>query len=213
MKMIIPAILTDNVKDLKLELDRIQGLSDWAQIDIMDGKFVNNISVSLEDIADNNMLKSFSLEAHLMVENPGLYFEQCEKSSIKRVIFQIEGTDDVERDLAEAGRLNLQKGLALKPETSLREVEPYINDLDVILLMSVEPGFQGQKFIEATLEKIKALRKMAPDITIEVDGGINSDNIKSVSDAGADYFVVGSELLKSKNIKETFEKLNSKIKK
>jgi ribulose-phosphate 3-epimerase len=211
MKKIIPSILTNNFADLEFRLKQIEELTDWVQIDILDGKFTNNMSISIEDIASANISKNLSVEAHLMVENPNQYFERCGASNIKRVIFHIEATDNADKLLDSVSKLKMQRGLALKPETSVDKVYPYINDLDVIVLMAVEPGFQGQKFIDTTLDKIKLLKKMAPNIKIEVDGGINLDNIQSISDAGADYFILGSALLKSDNIKETFEKLNNKI--
>ena len=211
MKKIIPAILTKNVADLKSNLGRLQGLTDWAQVDIMDGKFVNNISVSLDDVNRANIYKNLSLEAHLMVENPEKYFKQCQKGNIKRVIFHIEAAKDLKKLLDDIAGLGMQRGLALKPGTSINEIEPYIDSVDVILLMSVEPGFQGQKFIETTLDKIKALKKMAPNIAIEVDGGINLGNIKNISEAGADYLILGSALMNSGDIEENFKKLNEKI--
>ena len=142
MKKIIPAILTKNVADLKSNLGRLQGLTDWAQVDIMDGKFVNNISVSLDDVNRANIYKNLSLEAHLMVENPEKYFKQCQKGNIKRVIFHIEAAKDLKKLLDDIAGLGMQRGLALKPGTSINEIEPYIDSVDVILLMSVEPGFQ-----------------------------------------------------------------------
>lgn len=211
MKEIIIAILTKDVAELQSKLAKIQTLTTWVQIDIMDGKFVNNTTLTLEDIFNANIDKHFSLEAHLMVMHPETYFDQCQKANIKRVIFHIEAGDTKEI-LSLAQTFNFQKALALNPETPISKVMPYMGLVDVILLMSVNPGFGGQEFILQTLDKIRELRSLAPEVKIEVDGGINLDNIKMISDAGADYLVVGNGLFgaKDENIKEQFKNLSLK---
>jgi ribulose-phosphate 3-epimerase len=210
MKKIIPAILTKDIADLENKLGQIQGLANWVQIDIMDGTLVNNTSITIEDISRAKLTENFSLEAHLMVLHPETYFLQCQKSNIKRVIFHIEA-GNTKNILSKAQMFDFQKGLALNPETSIEKIIPYLGKIDVILLMSVNPGFGGQEFILETLDKIRELKKIAPKIKIEVDGGINIDNIKMISDAGADYFVMGSGLFKGEHIEEYFKELQLKI--
>lgn len=212
MKTIIPAILTNDLSDMESKLKKLQGLTNWVQIDIADGKFVNNTSVTLEDISKIDCIRDFFLEAHLMVKNPEIYFLACRAIKIKRVIFHYEAVDNFKKVLSEAEKFNFQKGIALNPKTPIEKIKPYVSKLDAILLMSVTPGFQGQKFIYKVLEKIKALKKIAPQVKIEVDGGVNLSNIKMISNAGADYIAVGSNLFESKNIKERLKKLQSKIK-
>lgn len=211
MKKIIPAILTKDTADLKNKLEQIRGLTDWVQIDIADGKFVNNTSVALENISHIKLIDDFSIEAHLMVLAPETYFLQCQKSKIKRVIFHIEAVDDVKKVLLKAEKFNFKKGLALNPKTPIKKIMPHIDEIELVVLMSVNPGLQGQKFILQTLDKIRELKKIAPQMKIEVDGGVNLGNIKMISDAGADYIVAGSNLFESKNIKERFKELQSKI--
>ena len=203
---IIPAILTKDIADLRHKFEQLQGLTDWVQIDIMDKTLVNNTSITLEDLSGVEIAKEFSLEAHLMVKNPIQYFEVCKRANIKRVVFHIEA-QDTKNILSKAESFGFERGLALNPETSVEKIIPYINQIDVVMLMSVNPGLQGQVFIEETLEKIKALRHLAPNLKIEVDGGVNIDNIKSVADTGADYAVVGSGLFTSENIKERLAQL------
>lgn len=223
VKKIIPAILTNNVADLQSKLQQVQGLTDWVQIDIMDGKFVDNTSISIEDVFKVKPIKDFSVEAHLMVQNPASYFLLCQENNIKRVIFHIE-TFDMKNALSQAQKFSFQKGLALNPETPIKEIIPYIDKIDVAVLMSVNPGLQGQEFILETLQKISELKKIAPRLPIEVDGGINLNNIKMISEAGADYLVVGSGLFAAsskavqphpgrevKDIKKHFEELKLKI--
>ena len=212
MKKIIPAILTKDIAELRSKLTQIQKLTDWAQIDIMDGKFVQNISIGLEDVSLVKIPEGIFLEAHLMVENPASYFTQCQQANIKRVIFHIEMDSDIKNVLLKAKSFNFQKGLALNPETPVEKIIPYINDIDVALLMSVHPGFGGQTFILNTLDKIRSLKKLVPHLKIEVDGGVNIDNIKAISDAGADYFIVGSGLFEAEDSKKQFENLQMKIK-
>ena len=145
-----------------------------------------------------------------MVDNPENYFLQCQKNNVKRVIFHIE-TKETKNILKEAKKFNFQIGIALNPKTPIVKVEPFINEINVAVLMSVNPGKQGQAFIKETLDKIKELKQLNSNIKIEVDGGINLENIKAVSNAGADYMVVGSGLFKSKNIIERFTQLELEI--
>ena len=210
MKKIIPAILTKDPAQLQSKLEKLRGIADWVQIDIMDGKFVDNTSVSLEDVAAAPAAKDFSLEAHLMVEAPKGYFAQCQQAGIKRVIFHAEA-GDMENVFFEAGSYNFRMGVALNPQTPIGKILPYVEKLDVVLLMSVNPGFGGQEFMPEVLDKIKELRQTLPDVKIEVDGGLNPDNVNIVSEAGADFLVVGSGLFDSENLQSRFELLQSKI--
>ncbi|MSU54256.1 MAG: ribulose-phosphate 3-epimerase [Candidatus Staskawiczbacteria bacterium] len=208
MSKIIPAILTKNIADLKNKLKQVQGLTDWVQIDIMDGVFVDNTSVTLEDIANLELARNVSIEIHLMVLHPETYFLKCQKADIKRVIFHIEAAADVKNVLVQARKFDFKIGLALNPKTPVKEIVPYLSQIDMALLMSVNPGLQGQKFIPETLNRIQGLRELAPQLTIEVDGGINLDAIKSVNTAGADYLVVGSSLFENENIPKRFKELS-----
>lgn len=210
MKKIIPAILTDNSEDLKNKLTQLKGLTDWVQIDIMDGKFVDNFSIQLEDL--DRMHSRFNLEIHLMVQNPEKYFGECQKARAKRVVFHFEAVQNLKRTLKEAGKFDFQIGIALNPETPIKKIKNYLNQIDLALLLTVHPGAQGQKFIPQVLDKIKELREISSKIKIGVDGGLNLFNIKKVAETDADYLVVGSGLLKSKNIKETIEQLKTAIK-
>lgn len=212
MKKVTPAILAENVVKLQHNLGQVEGLDAWVQVDITDGKFVDNTSVSLEDFFRVKLAESFSMEIemHLMVLHPQRYFLLCQENNVKRVVFHLEA-GDTENILAEAKKYNFQIGLALNPETPVEKVLPFINEIDVVLVMSVNPGRQGQTFIRQTLVKIQELKKLAPRVKIEVDGGINLENIKEVSDAGADYMVVGSGLLQAENIQERFKELQSRI--
>jgi len=208
MKKIIPAILTKDIAELEQKLQMLQGITDWVQIDIADGKFVGNTTIGVKEISRVANTGNFLLEAHLMVENPVDYFEACKKVNIKRVVFHVEA-GDTKANLSEAKKFDFEIGLAVNPETNVSEVLPYVQEVSVVLLMSVKPGFGGQDFMPEVVEKIQELKKLAPTIKIEVDGGINLENSKAVSEAGADYLIVGKGLFGTENIQERFKELVS----
>ncbi|MCH7759440.1 ribulose-phosphate 3-epimerase [Patescibacteria group bacterium] len=210
MKQVIPAILTDDFEDLKNKLKKIKNLADWVQIDIMDGRFVNNHSISLEDLKQAQTKSN--LEAHLMVLSPEKYLSQAKMAKVKRVIFHFEATKNILAILKKIAELGLKKGLALNPETEIKEIKPYLDTIDLVLLLAVQPGFGGQKFNVSVISKIKILKELAPEIKIEVDGGINLANIEEVAQAGADYLVVGTGLFKATDIKKRFKQLEQEIK-
>ena len=209
MKKIIPAILTNDPGDLKNKLDQIKGLTDWVHIDIMDGKFVNNVSVSLTDLA--NIQTNLFIEAHLMVLNPENYFTDCEQASVQRIIFHIEATSDAQSILQKMAHFDFQKGLALNPETAAENVNAYLDQIDVVLCMGVHAGFSGQEFILEILEKVSHIKQRVPQIKIGVDGGIKLSNIQQIAQAGSDYCAVNSALFETKDIKKSLKELQAKI--
>ena len=209
---IIPAILESNVKDFTDKLQKVYGLTDWVQIDIADGKFVNNKTFELKELQNIEILNSFFVEAHLMVESPENYFQDCQKLNFKRLIVHFEAVESLQKLLDLSKSFNFEIGIALNPQTPIESILNYLDKINTVVFLSVEPGFQGQKFIESTLEKIKKLKEINSKIKIEVDGGINMDNVKMVADAGADYLAVGSGLFDAKNVKERFVKLSEEIK-
>ena len=196
MPKIIPAILTNSVEDLRAKLRQIQGAVDWAQIDLMDGKFVNNASVSLKDLS--RIKTKIKLEAHLMVLRPEKLFPDCQKAKIKRVIFHFEAVKNLNEILRTTKKYNFQIGIALNPETAVSKIKPYLDKVNYILLLSVHPGFSSQKFIPLVLKKIKDLKKIAPQIKIGVDGGINAENVKQIAATGADYLMAASAVFSAR---------------
>ena len=209
MAEIIPAILTADPADLKTKLGKLEGLTNWVSIDIADGKFVANKTLAVSDLA--GIQTSLSLEIHLMVNEPEKYFDDCQKAKAKRVVFQLEAAAKADQVLAKAKEFDFAIGIALKPATALIEVSPYLDRIDAVLLLGVDPGWQGQEFIPQTLERIQRLKKMAAKVKIEVDGGINADNIKQVAQAGADILVVGSAIVKQPDFGRAIENLKRLI--
>lgn len=210
MPKLIPAILTDDLETLKTRLAALVGLTDWIQIDIMDGLFVPQTSISLEQLASLNA--NFSFDIHLMVNNPESYISGCRLANVKRVIFQLEGTNDPDALLDQLAGQTFETGIALRPQTPLGALEPWLDQIDTVLLLSVDPGKQGQTFIPETFEKIARLRQIAPQVTIEVDGGVNAENISAVASAGADLIVVGSAIMNAPDMAAAIDNLNRKIK-
>jgi ribulose-phosphate 3-epimerase len=199
MKPIIPAILTDNFFDFQQKLEKVESLSSWLQIDISDGKFTPNKTLSPNDLLPLKFKQN--LELHLMVFEPEKYFLTAEKLKVKRVIIHYEAIEkNIDKIFSKKYPFTL--GLALNPETEVEKILPYLSKINFILILGVTPGAQGQEFQENVLEKIKIIKKFSPKTIVEVDGGINETTIQKVNQAGADIFVVGSALLKAKEPKK-----------
>ena len=209
MQKIVPAILTADPEELRESLKVLRGQTKWVQIDIMDGKFVPNTSVNLFELGEASQF--FNLEIHLMVENPGKYLEDCKSIGAKRVIFHVEAAADPLAVLEKMEVCGFQKAIAINPPTPVSQIAPYVEKLDAVLVMSVNPGFQAQEFIPDVLSKIAEIRKFKQDVTIGLDGGVNSENIKSIFEAGADYVGVGSAIMKSSDPLAAFEELKELI--
>lgn len=197
MQRVVPAILTANPDELRESLKMLKGHTNWVQIDIMDGKFVPSTSINLFELGEASQF--FNLEIHLMVQAPAKYLEDCKSIGAKRVIFHLEAAQKPEAVIQKMEEYKFQKVMAINPPTHVSRLAPYIQKLDAVLVMSVNPGFQAQEFMPSVLVKISEIRKLKADILIGLDGGINSENIKRVFDAGADYVGVGSAITKSED--------------
>ena len=209
MQKIVPAILTDSAVDLAKKLKILAGNTQWVQIDIQDGLFVPNSSVELSQL--ERVSESFDYEIHLMVQNPAQYFDACQSVGAKRVIFHIEAALTPERMLQEMARYSFEWGLALNPETPLEGAKRWKQQIDSFLLLSVYPGKQGNEFLPAVLEKMKALKMFSPERLLGMDGGINAHNMRQAFEAGADYVVVGSSIWKSKDPIAALRKLEAMV--
>ncbi|QQG43583.1 MAG: ribulose-phosphate 3-epimerase [Candidatus Daviesbacteria bacterium] len=196
MIKIIPAILAtteEEYKDKLLELEKENCLKfDWVQIDFMDNKFVQNQSITPEIIA--KYPTQFQIEAQLMVEYPENWVDELVKIPVRRIVFPVEDTSGLRERISHIKNHGIKVGLSINPETDLETVEPYVGEIDIILVMSVNPGFGGQQFQPQAIEKVKEIKQKNWPITIEVDGGINKDVLESLEKAGADSVVIGSHL-------------------
>ena len=199
---ISPSILASDYANLQSELDRIS-TSDMIHIDVMDGHFVPNISIGAPVVAACKKVCNVPFDVHLMISNPLDYAEDFAKAGADIICFHTECYSDTEQTIDKILSLGKKAALAIKPATPIDEVVKYLDKISMVLVMTVEPGFGGQSFMESTMPKIEAIRKINPDIDIEVDGGINADTVKIAAKAGANVFVAGSAVFKSENPAET----------
>lgn len=199
---ISPSILASDYANLQSELERIS-TSDLIHVDVMDGHFVPNISIGAPVVASIKKVCNVPFDVHLMISNPIDYVEDFANAGADIICFHTECDSDVEKTVDKIISLGKKPALAIKPATPIDDVVKYLDKLSMVLVMTVEPGFGGQSFMESTMPKIEAIRKINPDIDIEVDGGINPETIKIASRAGANVFVAGSAVFKSEDPSQT----------
>ena len=209
MRQIVPSVLTKDPKDLERKIGILEQYADVIQIDIMDNEFVPNTSIGVEDVRAVN--PKTPVEIHLMVKHPMEYIEPFARMGAFRIIFHIESDDDAGDVIGAIERLGMEPGIALNPPTPVEKIEPFLNSVDVVLVMGVNPGFQGQKFMSEVLCKVRAVKKIRPEIVIEVDGGVNPETGPDLVDAGVDILNVGSYLFKQLPVKDNWEEMQKII--
>ena len=215
-RIISPSLLSADFSILKEQIDIVKNAgAKRLHIDCMDGHFVPNFTFGPFIVKAIRKLTDLHLETHLMIDNPSNYFDDFIKAGSDTLIFHYEASNDIISDLEQIKSKNVKCGLAIKPETSYKVLEEFIDILDYILIMSVSPGFGGQGFIEDTLLKMKLTHEMCikndcrNKIKIGVDGGVNLSTIDKVYDTGIDVTVVGSGLYKADNIIDRFKELEN----
>ena len=181
----------------------------YVHVDVMDGNFVSDIQFNVNEIRAVNVVSNYPLDVHLMVDDPMKYINKLDDLNIKYITFHVEIKKNVSKIISKIKELGYGVGLSIKPDTDIEELVPYINDIDMILVMSVEPGKGGQKFIDKTIDRIKKIKKIIAknkyNIKIEVDGGIDDKSITMLD--GVDIAVVGSYIIKSDNYSSRINKL------
>ena len=213
MKRIIsPSVLSADFGHLADDiamLDRSE--AEWVHIDVMDGVFVPNISFGFPLMPPIRKGTKKVLDTHLMIVNPAKYIERFAKAGADIVTIHLEATDDLHGAIATIKKAGVKAGVSIKPKTPVSAIVPYLNELDLVLIMSVEPGFGGQSFIEGSTEKVAELRRemdrCGSQAMIEIDGGITLDNAAEVYAAGCEVLVAGSTVFASPDPEETIHKL------
>lgn len=189
-----PSILSADFGILAEQVKRAENAgATWLHIDVMDGLFVPNISFAMPVIKSIRKYTDMFFDVHLMITKPEKYIDEFIKSGADGVTFHIEATENPEQCIDMIKEKGVKVGISINPKTPVSEIEKYLDKVDMVLVMSVEPGYGGQSYIESVNEKITYLRnKLGPDFDIEVDGGINKDNIDMALDAGANIIVAGT---------------------
>ncbi len=205
---ISPSILASDYANLEKELDKCAS-AQLIHVDVMDGHFVPNISIGAPVVSSIKKVCNIPFDVHLMISNPLQYVEDFANAGADIICFHTECDSPIDETLDKIISLGKKAALAIKPGTDAKAVIPYLDKLDMVLVMTVEPGFGGQSFMESTMPKIEAIRAIAPDIDIEVDGGINPETVKIAAKAGANVFVAGSAVFKSENPESTINLLKT----
>ncbi len=206
--IISPSLLAADFSCLDREIKRMEDAgADCLHLDIMDGVFVPNISFGIPVISSIRSRTELPFDLHLMITQPILYVEPFAKAGADWITFHLESESDPGKTLEEIHRLGKKAGLSIRPGTPVEELYPYLDALDLVLIMSVEPGFGGQAFLDSCLPKISALRERAPSLRISVDGGINTETGRLCREAGADMLVAGSYLFRAENPAKSLQSL------
>jgi ribulose-phosphate 3-epimerase len=217
MNQILPSILAADFCNLSSEIKKMQHLNiNWFHIDIMDGHFVDNLAIGMPTIISiSKTFPDINLDCHLMVTNPKKWLNILISLKVKNITFHIEAVkniDEAKEIIKTIKDNNIMCHCSVKPNTPIESILPIIDLIDGVLIMTVEPGFGGQKFMYNMIDKVKYLKEHTK-INIQVDGGINNKNIEELYLAGANWFVMGSFLFKSQNLEQDYNTVNKLINK
>lgn len=212
--MIAPSLLASDFANLQQEIEMVnQSEADWFHLDIMDGVFVPNISFGMPVVQAIAKYAKKPLDTHLMIVDPDRYIKTFADLGVHNLSVHYEACPHLHRTLQAIKAEGMKAGVAINPHTSVKLLEDTIQDIDLVIVMSVNPGFGGQSFIENTYQKVADLKELIlkknAATLIEIDGGVNANNAKKLVDAGADVLVAGSFVFKSDNPTETIKKLKA----
>jgi ribulose-phosphate 3-epimerase len=207
--IVAPSILSIDFKQFKEQLQQVnQSAATWIHFDVMDGHFVPNLTFGPDILKSVKELSDLFMDVHLMVNNPEVFVDMFVAAGCDQITFHLEATNDHQRTLDLINKIKqnqLKVGITIKPNTPKEAIDPYVSMVDLILIMSVEPGFGGQSFIMESLDKIRYAKQLIREANshalVQVDGGINDETVKLVKEAGADVVVAGSYIFKQNIIK------------
>jgi ribulose-phosphate 3-epimerase len=216
MKLIAPSILSADFSALGEEIAAVEAAgADWIHIDVMDGHFVPNITMGPGVVKSLRKMTVLPFDVHLMIENPEQYIQPFAEAGSDRITVHMEALIHLHRTVSQIKELGLKAGVSLNPATPLSFVESILTDIDLLLIMTVNPGFGGQQFIKTMLSKIRQARelidRLAPAVLLEVDGGVTLTNMPAILKAGADVFVAGASIFGSGNYRDTIGKMKASM--
>lgn len=209
--IVSPSILSADFANLEREIKKVEDAgADWLHIDVMDGHFVPNITIGVPVVQSIKKVTQLPLDVHLMIENPEKYVKAFADAGADILTFHYEAVSDVEKVVTQIKSYGVKAGMSIKPKTSPKEVLQYLPLLDLILVMTVEPGFGGQKFMEDCAEKITEIKSVAAeDLIIQVDGGVNAQTARICTQFGANSLVAGNYIYKSSDVTQAIYSLKS----
>lgn len=209
--IVSPSILSADFANLERDIKKVEnGGADWLHIDVMDGHFVPNITIGVPVVKSIKQIASIPLDVHLMIENPRNYIKPFAEAGADIITFHYEAAKDKASEIIKLIKsFGVKAGLSIKPKTSPDEILDYLHELDMVLIMTVEPGFGGQKFMPDCAEKITVIKENAPEnLIIQVDGGINAETAKVCTQYGANSLVAGNYIYKSDDIEKAIRSLH-----
>lgn len=214
MPIIAPSMLSADFLNLERDIEMINNSdADWLHLDVMDGRFVPNISYGIPVIKAMKKAAKKPLDTHLMIVEPEKYFEDFAHAGANILTIHYEASTHLHRSLQAIRSMDMKAGVSINPHTSVHLLEDILDDADMVLIMSVNPGFGGQKFIRRSLDKIRAVKQMITsrglDTLIEVDGGVTLENAGEIIAAGADVLVAGSTVFSAENPAGMIQKLKA----
>ncbi|MBD3413725.1 MAG: ribulose-phosphate 3-epimerase [Candidatus Aminicenantes bacterium] len=218
MAQIAPSILSTDYSQLEKSIKTAEkGGADLINVDIMDGHFVPNLTFGPKLVSDLKKITDLPLDAHLMIDNPREFIPKFSEAGADWISIQIEATVHAHKDITMIKELGKKAGIVLNPATPIHMLNEIIKEVDYVLIMSVNPGWGGQKFIESSLKKISKLKNWITgqnlDVRIQVDGGVNQENLETIMESGADILVIGSAIYNTENPVETLRQMKKILQK